>query len=91
LARRPARQAGLGRREYSVQTKQECVFPLAPCGARGVRCARYLAALAAEASEHGRHLFYDSGDFRSKTTERQYTNFVLIKWILRINTISGKI
>ncbi|MBB4513006.1 hypothetical protein [Paraburkholderia fungorum] len=50
------------------------------------RCARCLAALAADASEHGGHIICDDGDFRSKTAERQYANFALIKEIFPLDT-----
>ena len=51
------------------------------------RCARCLAALAADASEHGGHIIYDDVDFRSKTAERQHANFALVKEIFLITAI----
>jgi hypothetical protein len=60
------------------------LFPRAPSV---TRCARCLAALAADASERGGRIFCDRIDFRSKLAERQLANFTLIKEILPLNTI----
>ncbi|WP_211617114.1 hypothetical protein [Paraburkholderia haematera] len=59
-------------------------FPRAPSV---TRCARCLAALAADASEHGGYIFCDGVDFRSKTAERQLANFALIKEIFPPSTV----
>ncbi|MFM0361330.1 hypothetical protein [Paraburkholderia sediminicola] len=60
------------------------LFPRAPSV---TRCARCLAVLAADASEHGGRIIYDGIDFRSKLAERQLANFALIKEIFPISTI----
>ncbi|WP_146749783.1 hypothetical protein [Paraburkholderia bryophila] len=46
-----------------------------------------LAALAADASEHGGRIFYRGIDFRSKSMERQLANSAFIKEIFPISTI----
>ncbi|WP_434113058.1 hypothetical protein [Paraburkholderia caffeinilytica] len=60
------------------------LFPRAPSV---TRCARCLAALTADASEHGGHIIYGGIDFRSKTAERQLANLALVKEIFPLNAI----
>ncbi|MGF6898909.1 hypothetical protein [Paraburkholderia phytofirmans] len=64
------------------------LFPRAPSV---TRCARYLAALAADASEHGGRIICNGIDSRSKTAERQLANFDLIKEFFPSMTIFEKI
>jgi hypothetical protein len=61
---------------------------LFPRAAQVTRCARCLAALAADASEHGGHIICNGVDSRSKTVERQHANFAMIKEIFLPNAIS---
>jgi hypothetical protein len=60
------------------------LFPRAPSA---TRCARCLAALTADASEHGGHIIYGGIDFRSKTAERQLANLPLVKEIFPLMSI----
>ncbi|MFM0065969.1 hypothetical protein [Paraburkholderia aspalathi] len=60
------------------------LFPRAPSV---TRCARCLAVLVADASEHGGRIICDDIDFRSKLAERQLANFALIKEIFPLNAI----
>ncbi|MFM0341230.1 hypothetical protein [Paraburkholderia fungorum] len=49
------------------------------------RCARYLAALAADASEHGGRIICHEVDFRSKPAERQLAKVTSLKEIFLSN------
>lgn len=51
------------------------------------RCARCLAALAADVSEHGGRIIYRGVDFRSNWAERQHANLAYTNQISPFNAI----